>query len=268
MSRYDNGSFGTNLWSIWSEWNFIVNSENIKNWTMVYQVKEGNNLVLAGSIKWNERMYDVFIWWSNVSNDYYGASGSWSSQNLYICDSIWFSSNLYYCQSVSNCSYCLWCVGLKNKSFCILNTQYTKEERFELANKIFEQMDNDWLLGQFFPWSMSPFYFNDTAAYLVDDTFTKEEVTKEWYLRRDEEIKVDMPTNTEVITIHDIHNFQWFDTAGERKISPEILKKVIRDDKWNMYRIVPMELEFLQKHWLPLPELHWLERIKLWFKFK
>jgi hypothetical protein len=31
---------------------------------------------------------------------------------------------------------------------------------------------------------------------------------------------------------------------------------------------VKMEYDFLMKHGLPLPELHWLERIKLWFKFK
>jgi hypothetical protein len=40
---------------------------------------------------------------------------------------------------------------------------------------------------------MNPFYFNDTAAYLIDPTFTKEEVTAKGYLRRDEAIKVDIP---------------------------------------------------------------------------
>jgi hypothetical protein len=40
-------------------------------------------------------------------------------------------------------------------------------------------MNKEGTLGQFFPGSMNPFYFNDTAAYLIDDTFTKEEVTKE-----------------------------------------------------------------------------------------
>jgi hypothetical protein len=46
------------------------------------------------------------------------------------------------------------------------------------------------------------------------------------------------------------------------------LEKVIKDEKQNYYRIMPMELQFLQKHGLPLPELHRLERIKLGFKFK
>ncbi|MEI6774389.1 MAG: hypothetical protein WCL18_06480 [bacterium] len=44
---------------------------------------------------------------------------------------------------MEQCSYCLGCIGLKNKEFCILNKQYTKEEWFEMANKIFEQMDKD-----------------------------------------------------------------------------------------------------------------------------
>ena len=115
---------------------------------------------------------------------------------------------------------------------------------------------------------MNPFYFNDTLAYLIDDTFTKEEVLKDWYLRRDEEIKVDIADGADVITIKDFNQFQWFDTAGKWNINPEILKKVIQDNKWNYYKIVPMELDFLQKYWLPLPELHRLDRIKLWFKFK
>ncbi|MEI6774379.1 MAG: hypothetical protein WCL18_06430 [bacterium] len=66
----------------------------------------------------------------------------------------------------------------------------------------------------------------------------------------------------------DLDKYQRFNFSGEREINPEILKKVIKDNKGNYYRIVPMELEFLQKYGLPLPEIHWLERIKLGFKFK
>ncbi len=44
---------------------------------------------------------------------------------------------------------------------------------------------------------MNPFYFNDTAAYLIDDTFTKEEVEAKGYMRRDEPIAVDIPANVE-----------------------------------------------------------------------
>jgi hypothetical protein len=39
-------------------------------------------------------------------------------------------------------------------------------------------MEDGEILGESFPGRLNPFYFNDTVAYLIDDTFTKEEVTK------------------------------------------------------------------------------------------
>jgi hypothetical protein len=50
---------------------------------------------------------------------------------------------------------------------------------------------------------MNPFYFNDTAASLIED-FTKEEVEAEGYLRRDEEIAVDIPEWMEVVEVGDL----------------------------------------------------------------
>jgi hypothetical protein len=40
------------------------------------------------------------------------------------------------------------------------------------------------------------------------------------------------------------------------------LKKVIKDEKWNNYRVTKLEYDFLIKYWLPLPRKHWLERMK------
>lgn len=74
-----------------------------------------------------------------------------------------------------------------------MNTQYTKEAWEELAHKIFAQMDADGTLGQAFPPSFNGFYFNDTLAYLIDNSFTKEEVTSEGFMWRDESVKVDIP---------------------------------------------------------------------------
>ncbi|MEI8091103.1 MAG: hypothetical protein WCG98_02385 [bacterium] len=41
------------------------------------------------------------------------------------------------------------------------------------------------------------------------------------------------------------------------------MQKVIKDDKGNFYRIVKIEYDFLMKYGLPIPEIHWLERIRL-----
>ena len=137
---------------------------------------------------------------------------------------------------------------------------------------------------------MNPFYFNDTVASLIED-FTKEEVTAAWYLWRDEEISVDIPEWSQIVyatqkakqnaveklgnvwknaedKLETLENYQWFDSEGNWTINPDILKKVIKDEKWNIYRIVKMEYDFLMKYGLPLPEIHRLERIKLGFIFK
>jgi hypothetical protein len=109
---------------------------------------------------------------------------------------------------------------------------------------------------------MNPFYFNDTAAYLIDPTFTKEEVEATGYLRRDTPIKVDIPANAELVKSSDLDHYEGFNNEGKRIINESILKKVIIDDTGNCRRIVKMEYDFLVKYSLPLPRKHWLERMK------
>jgi hypothetical protein len=109
---------------------------------------------------------------------------------------------------------------------------------------------------------MNPFYFNDTAAYLIDPTFTKEEVEAAGYLRRSDPIKVDIPANAELVKSSELSNYEGFDNEGKRTIDESILKKVIIDDAGNCRRIVKMEYDFLVKYGLPLPRNHRLERMK------
>ncbi len=258
-----------NFWSTDVEWNFIVNSQNVSNWHFAYQVKNWNNLVIVWSTsKWCENMFDIFTWGSGYSSDMYWCCSVWTTQNIYIWESIGMSSNIYYSFNIQDCSFCLWCIWLKNKSFCILNKQYSKEEWYELADKIFFQMERDWILWEFFPWSLNPLYFNDTMAYLIDDSFTKEEVEKDGYMWREENIKVDILDWVDFISVEKLDKYQWYDENWNWQIDKEVLKKVIKDENWNIYKIVPIEYDFLIKHSLPLPEIHWLDRIKLGFKFK
>ncbi len=259
---------GESLGSKNMQWQRIIFSENVENGFLCSYLKDARNAFLVSWITLCSNFYDTMEAGFGSDDFYAVIQAGTHSNNVYCSNYINHSTNIYYSFNLDACSYCLGCIGLNNKSFCIFNKEYSKDERFVLADKIFAQMEKDGDLWKFFPASMNPFYFNDTLAYLIDDTFTKEEVLKDWYLRRDEEIKVDIADGADVITIKDFNQFQWFDTAGKWNINPEILKKVIQDNKWNYYKIVPMELDFLQKYWLPLPELHRLDRIKLWFKFK
>jgi hypothetical protein len=65
--------------------------------------------------------------------------------------------------------------------------------------------------------------------------------------------------------LHSLQDYEWFDNEWNWEINPEILKKVIKSEDWDYYRIIKMEYDFLVKHWLPLPRLHWLERMKVIF---
>ena len=104
----------------------------------------------------------------------------------------------------------------------------------------------------------------------------KEEIISGWFMYREGKIKVDILNENEIIYsspqpypkgegVKSLDDFEWFDSEWNWKINPEILKKVIKDDSWNYYRIIKMEYDFLVKYWLPLPRLHWLDRMKVNF---
>jgi len=259
-----------NYHSDWCEGSGINYSSNIINGYYVSRATNGRNMMFISGINHANHYHDVFESWID-SDDFYAVSNAWSGCNhIYCSTQVEKSSNLFYCYHMETCSFCLGCIWLKNKSYCILNKQYTKEEWNQKVEEIFWQMDTDGTLWEFFPARMNPFYFNDTAAYLIDPSFTKEEVTAAWYLWRDEPIKVDIPEGAQTVTVDKLGNFEWWSDVGTngstsdkiRTIDESICKKVIIDHEWNAYRVIPMELEFLIKHGLPLPRKHWLDRMK------
>jgi hypothetical protein len=215
---------------------------------------------------WNDNFVDVFVWGAWTASHIYGVHGTAQSEHIYCSKLVANSNNIFYSVGLDACSYCLGCIGLKNQSYCILNKQYTKEERHKKVGEIFTQMEMSNDLGRYFPWSINPFYFNETAASLIQE-FDKETVKTRWYLRRDEKIEVDVPDRMDVVTIDELSQYE-SRVDDKRTINPSILKKVIKDEKWNIYRVIKMEYDFLIKHGLPLPRKHWLERLKWHFRIR
>ncbi len=271
--------------------NGITKSSNIETWLWISNIHNGRNVAISNGNNGCRNIYDGIDIGLDVS-DYYGvvgAGGEWTG-NVYCSYQIADSSFIYYSSYLQGSNHCIGCIWLKNKSYCILNKQYTKEEWEILAEKIFASMEADGTLGEFFPASMNPFYFNDTLAYLIDDSFTQEEIEAEWYLWRGEPIRADIPEGMRVVKNSELDQFQGFcsirhpewnegsmgmDSSlrqndgtrwSEWYIDPAIMNVVISDEKWNYYRIVKMEYDFLMKHALPLPTLHWLDRMKMGFQ--
>lgn len=276
-------------------WEYVIKSRNTKNAYWSVKIHNARNIVVSHGWDSSELFYDAVDTGINSDNLYAICGGGNGSHHLYCSSQTDTGSHLYYCLFMANSHHCLGCIWLKNKSYCILNKQYSKEEWEEKVCEIFASMEEDGTLGSFFPASMNPFYFNDTLAYLIDDTFTKEEVEADGYLWRDEPIRADIPEGMRVVKNTELDQFQGFrrlpvkggaDEGGggfgtqsqnppwsplDRGvetwyIDPEVLNIVISDEKWNYYRIVKMEYDFLMKHWLPLPTMHWLDRMKMGFR--
>lgn len=245
---------------------FCIYSENIENGFFSYRVTNGRNIFFVGDKDGRRNVYDTICSDQTGEWDLYGCINMGTASNCYLSDSF-IGHSLYYSYNCLMCSFCIGCIGLENRSYCILNKQYTKEEWEILAEKIFSSMEQDGTLGEPLPPGINPFYFNDTLAYLIDDSFTKEEVERSGFLWRDAPIKVDIPEGLDQIGVDDLAQYESFGSDGSWRIDPSIMQKVIRDANGNYYRIVKTEYDFLLKYELPLPTLHWIDRMKLGFRW-
>ncbi|MDD3302360.1 MAG: hypothetical protein PHN31_02310 [Candidatus Gracilibacteria bacterium] len=243
--------------------NYIINSSNVNNGYFCSNVRNGKNIFLVGGMDNNTNIYDAFTAGSPYGDDLYGVMGV-SGNNIYNSAHIIESSNIFYSYFLNSCSYCLGCIGLKNKQYCILNQQYTKEDWEIEVLKIFKKMEEEGILGNFFPGTINPFYFNDTISGLIGG-FKKEEVKDKGYMWRDKMIKVDVPKGTEIIKVDDLINYEGYDENENWFINPKILKFIIQDKKGNYYKVIKEEYDFLVKNSLPLPRLHRFDRMKLCF---
>jgi hypothetical protein len=249
-----------NLSSANSTGTFVSMSENVENGHWIYHVKDARNAIFTGGKTEKTDLYDT-VTCGATGHMYATLNGKFFSEYVYASSTITQSSHVFYSYNLVNCMYCIGCVGLINRSHCIYNEQYSPEEWFELATKIFESMQKEGTFGRFFPSTMNPFYFNDTVASFVDDSFSQEEVTKAGFLWRTETIRADIPPGSEVISTAELEKFESMGKNGWA-IDPEVLKKVVKDPNGNLYRITFIEREFLLRYELPLPRTHWADRMR------
>lgn len=235
-----------------------------------YSVKDGRNICLSGDGTLMENIVDAFSTGSGTCHDLCAVMGvGYNANHIYCCiETAVNVSNCYYCYYLESCSYCLGCVGLKNKSYCIFNIQYDKEERHRKVDEIFSEMSLPLEKGgrgdlwDFFPATMNPFYFNDSLAYLMSSDWDQSELVDKGYLWREGQIATDIPATTKLVQSSDLTQFESCSTDGVWSIDPNVMDYVIQDAQGNVYKIIKMEYDFLVKYGLPLPRLHWMERMK------
>ena len=142
---------------------YILNSKSVFNG---FDLSEVYDCKYVDWLFESKDCYDVYDWWETAERCYECYKiWKWVSNTIFSAFCISNINNLIYCYDcVNNCSNCFWCVWLKNKSYCILNKQYTKEEYEKLVPKIIEHMMKTWEWWEFFPSSISPFWYNETVA--------------------------------------------------------------------------------------------------------
>ncbi len=167
------------------------------------------------------------------------------------------SAHIEYCDYAGNCQNCFGCISLRNKQYCILNYQYDKHEYMALVAKIRAQMlempfrdkkNRTYSYGEFFPYELSPFGYNETIA---NEYFPleKEIILKDGYEYEDaaHEQKYEFSDYVIPDRIEDVGD--------------DILEKVLKcEGSGRAYRIIPMELEFYRRFGIAIPHLAPFER--------
>ena len=162
-----------------------------------------------------------------------------------------------FCQASSNL---FGCIALKSKNYCILNKQYGKEEYFEMIEKIKKQMTempfvdkkgNIYSYGEFFPYEISPFGYNETVANDHFSLSEKEvfEMGYNWKNKIENKYIITKKENELPDHINDVS-----DSILYEVIECEITKKA--------FKITPFELQFYRRMNIPIPRIHQDERYK------
>lgn len=163
-----------------------------------------------------------------------------------------------YCLDCRSCSNCFGCIGMKNAQYCILNKQYEKDEYFEMIEKIKKHMDTApyvdakgrvYTYGEFFPYDMSPFGYNETNAH---DFFplTYDEASGKGYTWKNRDQRDYRSTVSSDELIDNINNV-------DDMILDEIIECPNAGSEMTQcttaFKIVPNELQFYRQKNIPLP---------------
>jgi len=189
---------------------------------------------------------------------YEAVAASFGTYRDYFCYITLGSKDCQYSGILKNCSDCFGCFGLINAQYCIFNKQYSKEEYFELVDKIkkhmmdlpyIDSLGRIYRYGEFFPFEMSPFGINETVAIDYYRINKEESISKQYKWKEKEKIDYKITKNSDELP----------DNISD--VDESILAEVIScPNKGNSifqcttaFRITKNELQFLKQKKLPLP---------------
>ena len=235
---------------------YIFGSKNVKNSFVSYH---GYDVKYSQDVRNTKDAYDVLV--ANFTEGLLYENAICvlqSSQIKFSIECYPSCLDLTYCAFCSGSSHLFGCVGLRSKEYCIFNKQYSKEEYFEMIEKIKKHMDeilykdkfnNIYKYGEFFPPEFSPFSYNDT---ITQEYFplTKSKTENLGYVWRDSQKKNNLPTILNVNIPDNIGNTP--DSFTEEIIECEDNEKC-KHNCSKGFKITQSELVFYKKNLIPLP---------------
>lgn len=230
------------------------NLTNSKNSKFNFHARRSENSKYLENGDTQKDSYDLCVG-GELEECYEGLTPDHSSKALF-CIYTWKCMDIFYSESCQSSENCFGCVALKHGEYSILNKQYSKEEYFELKERIIEHMKktNEW--GQFFPMRDSPFAYNESMANF-SFPLGKEEILKQ-DLCFQENLQQTKGQTTLLNISEDINNI-------EDQILNEILECSLC--KRN-YKIIQNELSFYKKWQIPIPRKCFFCRLKRRFELR
>lgn len=197
-------------------------------------------------------IYDLTEWGQGVQRIYDSITVGQEVDTAKFCFGIWSSciAGEYSMFAISSANI-FGCVSIRKKQYCILNTQYTKEEYEKLRARIIENMKKNpykdstgriFAYGEFFPYDLSLFDYNESSAEQYFPLSEKAVLEKGWRWREiaPSEHKVTLAAENIPDTIGDISD----------SIVHEVLECVSCK---RAFRVIRPEFELLKNFKLPIP---------------
>lgn len=150
--------------------------------------------------------------------------------------------NIAYCDNCYACKDCFGCISLKHKQYCIFNKQYSKEEYERLVPGVIERMRAAGEWGNFFPYSLSPFAYNETIASVYFPLGREEVLERKWRWK-DMDAKDQHYLGPRYEMPNDIHD-----------VADDVVHQILTCESTDkLYKIIPQELKFYRQMHLPIP---------------
>lgn len=231
----------------------LINAKNCKD---VYDGFELENV-----------RYSSWVFTSKEVSDCYGMGGSQyvyeaispeevaNAKFIAITDT---SNNVEYTDLCMGSSNLFGCIALRTKKYCILNREYTKEEYEKLRTQIIDDMKANpyidalgrvFAYGEFFPYDLAPFAYNETTAQEMYP-LTREQALERgfgWKEESERNYTITIPTDAIPDNIKDVPD----------TITGEVLGCSHHGDCQHQctiaFRITEMELSFYRANTIPLP---------------